>query len=65
MMMSKDTFYIVKTASWVMTTGLCWAYAASGHSDYQKFELWFWGISFAFDLLVLTICVALWVWGQR
>jgi hypothetical protein len=55
--MNKDVFFIVKCLSWLVTAGLCWLYASQGFTDHPRFDMWFWGISFWLDVIILAVSV--------
>lgn len=56
--MSKEVFLAVKAGAWVLVTALCWTYAAAGYSSHPRFDMWFWGIAFAIDVIVMATAVA-------
>lgn len=55
--MNKDEMFALKALAWVPTTAICWIYAAHGYSGTPKFDMWFWGISFWLDVVVLAWAV--------
>jgi len=56
-MVDRDVLWAWRSAAWIPVTALCWLYAAYGYSTYPRFDMWFWGISFVIDLVVVVVAL--------